>query len=86
MFTQDVESYERLPKFPLREIKYLRIYQCLKDNGFNRSIAAAELSVSIRMIRIAVDEMKESGVVIPDADWKTRRTLHPRKPRKPKKQ
>lgn len=47
------------------------IYRTLKDNNWNRTMAAKSLDISLRCVRYKIRELNELGFGIPDNDVST---------------
>ena len=48
-----------IPELPLETLKLVAIYQALRRNNWNRTNAAKDLRISLRMIRYHVSALKE---------------------------
>lgn len=69
----DFVSLLDLPKMSARQILLLRVYQCLRDNCWNRTRAAKELDCETRTLRNWISEIKtEIGVDIPDSPFQSK--------------
>lgn len=62
--TQEMLDSADLPKLTLGQIKYVRVYQALRDNEFNRTHAAKELDISTGQMREFVLGFRHAGIYI----------------------